>query len=482
MTVTIDQTEGILGQLLADSPHTFSVSDESGDHTGYRIRRWTQQTQFALQRSGVSPGDRVVVTTNRSARAFAQIIGVLNARAIAVPIDTSLPTNRRTAIETNCGAKWAISTSADSSDQIRRTASDCDTQKDAEELAGSLLIYTSGSSGNPKGIVCPPSAIQFAINAIHNRLGYRADDVIAQPLPLTFDYGLYQLLLAMKSGAQVQLYPEGAAGPSFLSRLRNDGITVLPSMPVLSDTLIRVSQRRQHTLDQIRLVTTTGGHCSSKQLDDLKRLAPHADVLPMYGLTECKRATITVPGEPGEDNSAGRPLAGTQVVVMADHSKACDQEKVGEIHVGGPHVMLGYWPLSDAELNRSFYTAEDGTRWVATGDTGYIDQDGLLHVTGRQDDLFKHNGYRTSVSEVETALLAIDGITHACVVPPDQATTYAAVFAGSISEEEVRTQLADHLELAKHPPRLARMRRVPVTKNGKVDRQAIAAHLRKEIR
>lgn len=482
MTVTIDHTEGILGQLLADSPRTFSVSDESGDHTGYQIRRWSQQTHHALQRSGISPGDRVVVTTDRSARAFAQIIGVQNARAIAVPVETSLPTNRRTAIETNCGAKWAISTAADSSDQIRRTASDCATQADARELAGSLLIYTSGSSGNPKGIVCPPSAIQFALSAINERLGYRTDDVIAQPLPLTFDYGLYQLLLAMKSGAQVQLYPEGAAGPSFLNRLRDDRITVLPSMPVLSDTLIRVSQRREQTLDQIRLVTTTGGHCSPKQLNNLKRLAPHADVLPMYGLTECKRATITVPGEPGGDTGAGKPLEGTQVRIMTDDSKACDQETVGEIHVGGPHVMLGYWPLDDAELNRCFYTAEDGNRWVATGDTGYIDRDGLLHVTGRKDDLFKHNGYRTSVSDVETALLAINGITHACVVPPDEETTYAAVFAGGISEEEARTQLADYLELPKHPPQLTKMRSMPVTKNGKVDRQAIAAYLRKEIR
>ncbi|GAA5054940.1 hypothetical protein GCM10023318_30450 [Nocardia callitridis] len=403
------------------------------------------------------------------------MIGVQNSGAIVVPVDASAPERRRETIASDCAARFAIGPDVVGSDIVRDLFPATGNETDVTPHAGSLMIYTSGSSGKPKGILCPRSAIEFAVDAIQSCLRYRPTDTIAQPLPLTFDYGLYQVLLAMRSGARVRMYPDGSTGPTFLGRLERDEVTVLPTMPVLSDALIRVSTRRHRTLGGIRLITSTGGACSKDQLAGLRRLAPDAQVLPMYGLTECKRATITTLGARGDELGAGRPLPGTQIRIGSDETPS--RGSSGEIHVGGPHVMAGYWPLHDRTLNRAFRTDSRGVPWVATGDTGRIDTEGVLHVEGRLDDIFKANGFRTSTSEVESALMAVEGVTHACVLAPSNNGAFAAAFVGSVAEHEVRTRLGDHLEAAKHPPTLIKLAAMPVNGNGKVDRNVVAHHI-----
>ncbi|MDJ0005840.1 AMP-binding protein [Rhodococcus fascians] len=465
----------MLASLLAAAPPTFRIEDGTGSFEASTINDWARTAETHLRDSGIRPGDRVIATVGRTARDIASLIGAQNAGAIVAPVDENTPARRKSAIAENCNARFHLTWhNGDAvADRINRAGTAAD-DSHAAHLAGSLMIYTSGSSGAPKGIVCPAPAVEFAIHSIQRCLQYDASDLIAQPLPLTFDYGLYQIWLAMVAGARVKLYPDGTAGPTFLTRLDRDRITVLPSMPVLTDSLIRVSERRGRTLSDLRLVTSTGGACSGRQVAGLRRLAPHAHVVPMYGLTECKRATISALGASGEGLGAGRALPDTDVRVRANRETDLPAGETGEIHVGGPHVMAGYWPLSDNELNQRFYTDEYGTRWVATGDSGHLDSTGVLHVEGRLDDVFKSNGYRTSATEVEDALQMTDGVDQACVVPPRSGTPYTAVYVGISSPEDVRRELHQVLESAKHPPYLIPLTDMPLNVNGKIDRPAVA--------
>ncbi|MFD6108107.1 class I adenylate-forming enzyme family protein, partial [Nocardia salmonicida] len=397
-TTTDTQASGVFSDLLRRAPATFGIRDEEGLWSAQDIDRWAGEVEAALTEAAVRPGDRVIAVVGRTARDVATLIGIQRSGAIVVPADHAMPIRRRQAIAHDCGARFEVS-APDGDVEVTALREACRTESgEHSDIAGSLLIYTSGSSGTPKGILCPESSIEFAVHAISACLQYRPADVVAQPLPLTFDYGLYQVWLAMTAGATVRLYPEGAAGPSLIGRLGRDDVTVLPSMPVLSESLMRVADRRGRDLPGLRLVTSTGGACSPAQIAGLRRLAPHAHIVPMYGLTECKRATITsLDPNRVDDTSSGVALPGTDIRI-----RATDEDLppgiVGEIHVGGPHVMAGYWPLTDPVRNERFYRDALGTAWVATGDSGFLDPAGNLHVEGRLDDVFKANGYRTSAT------------------------------------------------------------------------------------
>lgn len=476
MSTAPDTTDrGVLSALLATAPPTFRIEDDTGSYDAATLIAWSRSADSALRDAGVRPGDRVVATVGRTARDIALIIGAQDRGAVVAPVDNAVPERRRDTIIDNCAARYLAKIDPSGNPVVDPTpVASTHEHVGADALAGSLMIYTSGSSGTPKGIVCPGPAIAFAVDAIGQLLQYQPTDLIAQPLPLTFDYGLYQVWLAMAAGARVRLYGDGAAGPTFLNRLDRDRVTVLPSMPVLSESLIRIGDRRGRTLDHVRLITSTGGDCPDRQVAALRRLAPHAQIAPMYGLTECKRATISAPDATGGPLGAGRPLPGTDVRIRTQDRIDLPAGESGEIHVAGPHVMAGYWPLQDTDLNHRFYTDTDGTRWVATGDRGHLDRDGVLFVEGRLDDVFKSNGYRTSATEVEHALTSIDGVEQACVVPPQAERPYTAFYVGSATPQQVRSLLHDSLETPKHPPALIVLKTLPVNANGKVDRPALA--------
>ncbi|MEV0354997.1 AMP-binding protein [Nocardia sp. NPDC050697] len=473
MPSTIRTAAGFSG-LLHRAPASFGIRDEDGLWRAGDLDRWASEVESALRDAGLEPGDRVLAVVRRTARDVATLIGAQRAGAVVVPADSGIPVRRRAAIAADCGARFSITHDGNGI----RTHPLAGPDGAHGEHAGGLLIYTSGSSGTPKGILCPPAAVGFAVRAIAECLRYRPDDVIAQPLPLTFDYGLYQVWLAMLAGAVVRLYPEGAAGPALLGRLAADGVTVLPSMPVLSEALVRLADRRGRTLPGLRLITSTGGACAPAQVRGLRRLAPAARIVPMYGLTECKRAAITDPAR-ADDSASGTALPGTEIRIVADGA-ALPAGAVGEIHVGGPHVMAGYWPVTDPVRNERFRTDADGVRWVATGDSGYLDAVGNLHVEGRLDDVFKANGYRTSAAEVEAALRAVDGVEEACVLPPRGDTPYAAAYRGAATADAVRAHLAELLEPAKHPATLTALAELPLNHNGKIDRRAVARLLEGE--
>ncbi|MFF2392316.1 class I adenylate-forming enzyme family protein [Nocardia sp. NPDC058114] len=464
----------MFSNLLRRAPATFGIRDEQGRWSAQDIDRRAGVVEAALTEAAVGPGDRVIAVIGRTARDVATLIGIQRRGAIVVPADEAMPLRRRQAIAQDCGARFEVSAREADLEITTLPVASPDEGGTHTDFAGSLLIYTSGSSGTPKGILCPTDSIAFAVHAISACLQYRPRDVIAQPLPLTFDYGLYQVWLAMTAGATVRLYPEGAAGPSLIGRLERDDVTVLPSMPVLSESLVRVADRRGRHLAGLRLITSTGGACSPAQVAGLRRLAPHAHVVPMYGLTECKRATISsLDPNQVDDTSSGVALPGTDIRIHAA-GEDLPPDRVGEIHVGGPHVMAGYWPLTDPVLNERFYRDALGTAWVATGDSGFLDQAGNLHVEGRLDDGFKANGYRTSATEVETALRAIDGVDEGCVLPPKGDTPYTAAYAGALPENEVRARLVDLLEIAKHPTVLVALPEIPLNANGKIDKRAVA--------
>lgn len=339
------------------------------------------------------------------------------------------------------------------------------------------LIYTSGSTGPPKAVVSTHAQLLFAARAIHGELAYTRDDVVYCALPLSFDYGLYQLFLSALAGAHLWLGSASDVGPVLVKNLRRSGATVLPVVPSLAQGLARMLPRYGTDGIRLRLLTNTGSAMPPEVLAGLRAALPGMRVQLMFGLTECKRVAVMPPDEdlrrPG---ACGRALPGTEVFVVDDRGRRVGPGTVGEIVVRGPHVMAGYWRRPEQTAER-FPRAEGLFPELRTGDFGHLDEDGYLYFSGRRDDLYKQRGFRVSAEEVETAARRVPGVRGAAVLPPagDGEEAVLCVAGSSLRPGEVLAALKREIEPYKIPARCLVVPELPLTGHGKTDRKALRA-------
>ncbi|WP_329418031.1 acyl--CoA ligase (plasmid) [Streptomyces sp. NBC_00704] len=337
------------------------------------------------------------------------------------------------------------------------------------------LIYTSGTTSLPKAVVSTHQQLTFAATAIQSVLEYRPGDVVYSPLPLSFDYGLYQLFLAAQAGAHVVTGRPAEVGPALLGNLARTGATVLAAVPSVADALARLLRRPSRERPPLRLLTNTGAAMPAETLEALRSALPGLRVQLMFGLTECKRATIMPPdGDLERPGSSGRALPGTEVFVVDEEGRRRPAGEVGEIVVRGPNVMAGYWRRPELTARR-FHRVEGLLPQLRTGDYGWVDEEGYLYFEGRRDDIYKENGFRVSATEVEAAARRVPAVGEAAVLPP-QGPCPAVLFAvGELSPAEVLQGLREQIEEFKIPRRCLVVDALPLTGNGKVDRKALAA-------
>jgi acyl-CoA synthetase (AMP-forming)/AMP-acid ligase II len=343
-----------------------------------------------------------------------------------------------------------------------------------------FLVFTSGSTGMPRGVMLSHANVQFVTRAILARLGYVETDRIGVFLPLSFDYGFYQIFYAMMTGAALYIGRPEMSGPELPKILARQQISVLPGVPTLFAGLIKMQSWRPVELPALRLLTNTGDHLPLPHIRQLQRLFPQARVFPMYGLTECKRVSILLPEEiDAHENSVGRALDGTEVWAESPEGERLPPGAVGEFIVRGPNVGLGYWRAPE-ETAKRYRTLADGTRLLVTGDYGAVDAEGFLHFHARSDFMIKHRGHRMSPVEIEEAACRLPALTAAgCIKDEarDQLCLFITTHGEAPADAEILAALAGHLERAKLPDRLIRLPELPRTANQKVDRKALRALL-----
>ncbi|HEY3606566.1 MAG TPA: class I adenylate-forming enzyme family protein [Pseudonocardiaceae bacterium] len=366
-------------------------------------------------------------------------------------------------------------------DDIARRAFDATADDSAPDADPPLavdpvcLIYTSGTTSLPKAVVSTHQQTLFAVGAIQSQLSYRDDDVVYCPLPLSFDYGMYQLFIGATSGAHVWLGRPAEVGPALLRNLVHAKATVLPAVPAVADALARLLARKAGAVPPLRLLTNTGATMPGPALTALRAALPKLRVQLMFGLTECKRATIMPPdGDLSRPGSSGRALPGTEVFVVDESGNRLPPGEIGEITVRGPNVMSGYWRRPELTAMR-FPKAAGLFPELRTGDHGWVDDDGYLYFVGRRDDIYKERGFRVSATEVEAAARLVTGVDAAAVLTPTDRTPATLAVVTTLSGDEVLLGLREQIEEFKIPRRCLVVDRLPLSGNGKVDRKSLAA-------
>jgi amino acid adenylation domain-containing protein len=465
----------------------------------------------ALSRRGVERGNRVVIFMNNSWQAVVAIFGVLKAGAVLVTINPSTKADKLAYILNNCRARVLIT-----QEHLARAAADALTSSpsveltimagDAETGSGTLrfsdaldeesddvstvaridldlamLIYTSGSTGFPKGVVMTHQSVVTAATSITDYLKSTADDVVLSVLPLSFDYGLYQIIMTFKVGGTLVLEKSFAYPQALFEKLAAERVTGLPLVPTMAAIIVQMREFRSASLPDLRYITNTAAALPPAHIARLQELFPRTSIYSMYGLTECKRCTYLPPEELSRrPESVGIAIPGTEAYVVDEHGERVGPNEIGELVIRGAHVMKGYW---EDEVATSKALRPGPYPWekvLYTGDLFRTDSDGFLYFVSRKDDIIKTRGEKVSPKEVENVLYALEGVQEAAVIGiPDpilgQAIKAFVVIRPNVfvSVREVMQHCTKHLE-DHMVPRIVEFReRLPKTESGKINRRLV---------
>lgn len=484
----------LLADAAADCPHAIAVQDARGAWTYRQVAELADL--IARRLAGLGHGERVVAMLPNRREAVPLWFGCARAGAILVPVHPGTKSYRLSAILGDAEPALVL-VEDDQVATVRALTSarvlgltefwrELDAEHGelpAEPAPGDVvtLIYTTGSTGTAKAVVCPHAPTVFAARAISGVLGYRPEDVVYCAVPLAFDYGLYQILLATIARAELVLAP-GEDSLRLLRGVRATGATVVPLVPSLARTLIALAVRTPGP-SAVRLFTNTGETLPPAVTGQLRTHFPGARVALMFGTTECKRISVQEPdADLTKPGALGKPLPGTEVTIVDAGGAALPAGQTGEIVVAGRHVMAGYWRAPELTSVTFRPDGPGGALRLHTGDHGWLDEDGQLYFAGRRDSLFKRRGVRTSTAEIEAAALDVPGVTAAVVLAPDDDRDLTICAVTGLGPDEVLSALAERLESEKVPSVCQVLADLPLTPNGKAARRQVARQIAVEER
>ena len=395
-----------------------------------------------LRRDGLRRGDRVAVYLDKRLETVAAIFGTSCGSGVFVPVNPVLRAAQVGHILRDAGCRVLVTTTeryaslkaelstcdsvevvvlvgtdeapaTDAAYRIRTWSelvadSDWPPQGPAEpaiDVDVAAILYTSGSTGLPKGVVLSHRNLRAGADSVSEYLGNTADDVILAALPLSFDAGLSQLTTGFTVGAHIVLHNYLLPG-DVVTACRRWGVTGLTGVPPLWIQIAEQEWPAEATAS-LRYFANTGGRMPRPLLTRLREHFPAAQPFLMYGLTEAFRSTYLDPAEiDRRPDSIGKAIPNTEILVVRPDGTRCEPGEVGELVHRGALVALGYW--NDPEKTALRFRpppggppVETGERAVWSGDLVRADDEGFLYFVGRNDEMIKTSGYRVSPTEIE---------------------------------------------------------------------------------
>ncbi|ACM21294.1 acyl-CoA synthetase, AMP-forming [Geotalea daltonii FRC-32] len=343
------------------------------------------------------------------------------------------------------------------------------------------IIYTSGSTGEPKGVVSTHYNMVAAAASITSYLKNREDDIILNTLPLSFDYGLYQVVMAALFGGTVVLEKSFTYPYAVIERLVQEKVTGFPIVPTMVAILLQLESLGKYDFSSLRYMTNTAAALPVSYIEKLQAFFPHVTIFSMYGLTECKRVAYLPPEElKRKPSSVGIAIPNEEVFIVGADGNRVGPKEVGELVVRGSNVMQGYWKRPE-ETAKTFKPGRyRGETLLYTGDLFTMDEEGFLYFVARKDDLIKTRGERVSPKEIENCLCSLPGIVEAAVIGVPDEILGQAIKAFLVTGKEARLTQDDvlkhcskNLESFMVPKYLEFHEILPKSASGKIDKKKL---------
>lgn len=505
-----------LEQNAARMPDKVALVCEGRRFTYRDLDQMADRLANALLSFGLQRNDRVAIYLPNSAEAVTGIFAALKAGCVFVPVNRFTKADKLAYIVNNCRAAAVITddracnqglagrlvddvpslravvVSGNGAQSVcaasKRFFNFADIQTNFPTRRPSLrnidldlacLIYTSGTTGEPKGVMSDHGNVVFAADSIISYLRNVESDVIFNALPLSFDYGLYQLLMTVRFGGTLILENSFSYPAPILQLLDQEKVTGFPGVPTMFALLLQMDLS-PYNLSHLRYITNTAAALPPSHIQELRRKFPKVALYSMYGLTETKR-TLYLPPEwvDKKPGSVGIAIPGTEVWIEDEAGQRAGPGLVGELVVRGRHVMRGYWEAPEATAARYRPGPLPGERVCRTGDLFKMDEDGFFYFVGRTDDIIKSRGEKVAPKEVEAVLHALTGVVEAAVVGVEDPALGQAIKAvlvvndPKLDSAQVFAHCRAHLEPLMVPKYVEFRDSLPKSPSGKVRKEQL---------
>jgi len=497
---------------VVSAPGAVAIVDGSRTLTYRELDEAASELCERLRALGVGPGVRVAVYLERGADAVIAFLAILKACGTYVPIDTSYPAGRAAAIMA-CAAPALVVTRASAVRAVATFSHDdappalllidgVPTDNVGASAAGARLeaqpddptytLFTSGSTGQPKGVVVDHRALSNYVRAARDAYGLRADDRVLQAASLGFDLSLEEIVTTLTAGATlvVRSAPPIESVQAFFEECVGQRLTVLSITSALWHELTMCLADQTVRLPPLLRLVILGADAARPDVLATWRRATGGRIrlVNTYGLTETTIVATT--WEAGEERlpsdwrvlPIGRPLRNVSVYVLDARNELVPVGVAGEICVGGLAVAREY--LGDDTLTRARFADDPylpGGRLYRTGDRGMLRSTGELEFLGRADYQIKVRGVRIELGEVESRLREFPGVVEAVAIAwqnnigETEIDAHVMVLASEVTPTRLRAHLERVLPAAAVPARFNVSDRFPLTPAGKIDRRALAA-------
>lgn len=515
---------GMMGKTIDSIIQKQAVERPSARALSYKDRNWCYYEldqmvgSFAagLVRMGLRPNDRVAVYLPKQLETVAALFGSSRAGGVFVPVNPGLKAAQVRYIAEHSDARFMVTslqraqmmlddlaalkdleflilTDIDNEAALEKLAmvkqevilwQDMTAQKDNHALTVirrsadlAALMYTSGSTGMPKGVMVTHQNLLVGAESVSSYLENTSDDHILAVLPFSFDYGLSQLTTAFFRGAAVRLINHLFA-KDILTEIAKEGITGLAAVPPLWMELLTLNWP-EGAVGVLRYGTNSGGHMPHDQIKLFQEKAGCPSFFAMYGLTEAFRSTYLPPEMTDhKEGSMGKAIPHADVRIVKEDGTICAAGEVGELVHGGPLVAQGYW-RDQVKTDKRFRPLKVGEaeKWVWSGDKAYCDEEGYFYFVGRDDEMIKTSGYRVSPMEVERVILAFAAVTEVVAYGVPDTALGQKIIAHMVMPADELTALKKYLRIQLPtymvPHDLIVTEQLAKNPNGKIDRAGI---------
>lgn len=423
------------------------------------------------------------------------------------PVDTSVPSDRVKGIIDNLKPEIILSPCDEEGpegcvtlEEITRIVSESAKEVPADKaISGSdvcYIIYTSGSTGTPKGVQITGDCLD---NFIHWAMGLGAGvadvekPVFLNQAPFSFDLSVMDLYMCLYSGGTLHVLPKKVQADIglLMESLGSSNAGIWVSTPSFAEVCLSDKRFSQELLPEMKRFLFCGETLPPVVVKRLRERFPKAEVINTYGPTESTVAItdVTVTDEVCEEYDplpVGRIKPGSALKIRGEKGEDLPEGESGEIIILGDTVSIGYRNLPEQSAKAFF--EENGVRGYRTGDKGYL-KDGLLFYQGRIDLQIKLHGYRIELEDIENNLMKLTGVEKATVIPNEKDGKIASLTACIIPEkmpestfkagQELRAEAKNFLPDYMIPKKFLFFEELPMTGNGKTDRRALLASLKK---
>jgi len=523
----------LLHQLLSEAavkyPDRNAILSDKEAITYYELDKASNRLANLLIEIGVKRGDRVGIYMPRNINSVIGILGILKTGGAYVPIDPLCSEDRLSYIINKCEIEFLLSSSQkvnninrsspqgmplkkvllmDSTDEnhiTNNTIQILSWQKEGTNYSEkqpdvhiidsdlSYILFTSGSTGNPKGVMISHLNSLTFVDMAHDFFGIKKEDVFSNNSPLHFDLSVFDFYVAFKAGASVVIVPEGISiFPSKLAEfIEINKITVWNSVPSVLSLLTTYANLDSFDFSSLRLVLFAGEVFPMKYLRQLKNHISSAQFYNIYGQTEANSSTYYLVNKIPEENSSlipiGKAFPNFDVFALDENGKRISEPgQKGELYVRAASVAFGYWAdteKTNEKFLRNPLNHNSNEIVYRTGDVVRLDNDRNYIFLGRLDHMIKSRGYRIEIGEIETVLSNHPQVKTAVVIPlPDEliGNRIAAVIVpfsqNGIKKEDILKYCSKLLPKYMIPEIIEFKETLPTISSGKIDRRILATY------